>query len=101
MARHKTVAVKKPKRASGNGGGSSGNWRPTRPAENKRGRRGAVGRPRGGYRFIDQPPSQDMKKKSPESAPRLYAWLVDGGFVEPVNTVSRRKRGGRISRGRQ
>jgi hypothetical protein len=76
--------------------------RPARPAKRTpRSKRGSAGRPKGGYRFIDQPPSADMKKKSPESAPRLYEWLVDGGFVEPVNTVSRRNRGSRNSRGRR
>jgi hypothetical protein len=48
-----------------------------------------MARPAKGYRFIQQPPRADMKRKSPDSAPRLYEYLVDQGFVEPVNTVRR------------
>lgn len=44
------------------------------------------------FKFVDEPPESDMRKKSPESAPRLFEWLVDNGYAEAVTTYS--KRGG-------
>lgn len=113
MAKHK--APKRGKRTGGNSGGSSGGSvkhaktrtrntsrvaksRTRRPtARNVRSRR-ATGS--GTYRFIDAPPRKDMKRKSPDSAPRLYEWLVSEGYVEPVNTGSATTRGNRRTRGR-
>lgn len=45
------------------------------------------------FKFVDAPPERSMRKKSPESAPRLFEWLVNNGYVEPVTTYS--KGGGR------
>lgn len=44
------------------------------------------------FRFIEAPPERSMRKKSPASAPRLYEWLVDNGYVEAVTTYSKRDR---------
>jgi len=44
------------------------------------------------FRFIEAPPERSMRKKSPASAPRLYEWLVDNGYVEAVTTYSKRTR---------
>lgn len=38
------------------------------------------------YRFVDAPPKAVMKKRAPESAPRLFEWLVDNGYVESVSS---------------
>jgi hypothetical protein len=38
------------------------------------------------FKFIDAPPERSMRKKSPESAPRLFEWLVDNGYAQPVKT---------------
>lgn len=39
------------------------------------------------YRFIDAPPKASMRRRDPKSAPRLYEWLVDNGYAEPVTTI--------------
>jgi hypothetical protein len=46
------------------------------------------------YKFVDAPPRTSMRKRSPQSAPRLFEWLVDNGYVEPVSSfrASRSKR---------
>lgn len=63
--------------------------RPTRSsAANKRGKR-----------FADLPGFERMRRRSPESAPRLFEWLVDNGFIEPVSTY-RRKSANRQARRR-
>lgn len=41
-------------------------------------------------RFSDLPNHQRMRKRSPESAPRLYEWLVDNGYIEAVPTYRRK-----------
>lgn len=38
------------------------------------------------FKFIEAPPERSMRKKSPESAPRLFEWLVDNGYAEPVTS---------------
>lgn len=57
------------------------------------------------FKFIEAPPERSMRRKSPESAPRLFEWLVDNGYAEPVTTYSKGKgnasnseRGGGIGR---
>lgn len=108
MAKHK--APKAQKRKGGSGGGKSvkvsktktrapartksRTRRPTRPVRSSK----SAGS--GTYRFIDAPPRKDMKRKSPDSAPRLYEWLVGEGYVEPVNSGSATTRGNRRTRGR-
>lgn len=52
-----------------------------------------MARPSGGFRFVSAPPKRSMRKRSPESAPRLYEWLVDNGYAEPVSSTSRARRG--------
>jgi hypothetical protein len=47
------------------------------------------------FKFIEAPPERNMRRKSPESAPRLFEWLVNNGYAEPVTTYS--KGGGRKS----
>jgi hypothetical protein len=68
--------------------------------------RGKRGRPsrRGakqsrGKRFADLPNYDRMRRRSPESAPRLFEWLVDNGYIEAVYTY-RRKSANRQSRRR-
>jgi hypothetical protein len=60
--------------------------------------RGGRGRKRGS-RFADSPSFERMKRKSPDSAPRLFEWLVDQGYIEPVPTY-RRKSANRQARRR-
>lgn len=50
-------------------------------------------------RFADLPNFKRMRKRSPESAPRLYEWLVDNGYIETVPTYQR-KSANRRARGR-
>lgn len=52
-----------------------------------------------GKRFADLPKYERMRRRSPESAPRLYEWLVDNGYIEAVPTY-RRKSANRQSRRR-
>lgn len=40
-----------------------------------------------GFQFIEAPPVRSMRKRTPESAPRLFEWLTENGYVEPVKTV--------------
>lgn len=66
----------------------------------KRGRptRSSAKRSRGN-RFADLPGWEKMRRRSPESAPRLYEWLVDNGYIESVPTY-RRKSANRQARRR-
>jgi hypothetical protein len=50
-------------------------------------------------RFSGLPNISKMRRRSPESAPRLYEWLVDNGYIEAVPTY-RRKSANRRARGR-
>lgn len=50
-----------------------------------------------GFSFIEPPPINSMKRRTPESAPRLFEWLTDNGYVEPIKTVG----GGRAGRGKK
>lgn len=43
------------------------------------------------FKFIEAPPEKSMRRKSPASAPRLFEWLVDNGYAEPVTTYSKGK----------
>lgn len=52
-----------------------------------------------GKRFADLPNWEKMRRRSPESAPRLYEWLVDNGYIEAVPTY-RRKSASRQARRR-
>jgi hypothetical protein len=52
-----------------------------------------------GSRFADLPGWEKMRRRSPESAPRLYEWLVDNGYIEAVPTY-RRKTANRQARRR-
>lgn len=54
------------------------------------------------FKFIEAPPERYMRRRSPESAPRLFEWLVSNGYVEPVTTYSNRKGGnsGMLANGR-
>lgn len=42
-----------------------------------------------------------MRRKAPDSAPRLYEWLVDNGYVEPVSTGGRRGKKSAAPKGRR
>lgn len=42
-----------------------------------------------GFKFIEPPPERSMRKRTPESAPRLFEWLTENGYVEPIKTVRR------------
>lgn len=42
-----------------------------------------------GFKFIEAPPERSMRKRTPESAPRLFEWLTENGYVEAVKTVRR------------
>jgi hypothetical protein len=64
-----------------------------------RGRSSRSTKGRTGKRFADLPNSIKMRRRSPDSAPRLYEWLVDNGYVETVPT-HRRKSANRRARGR-
>lgn len=48
------------------------------------------------FQFIEAPPERSMRRKSPESAPRLFEWLVDNGYAEPVTTYGRKQKGGKM-----
>lgn len=50
-----------------------------------------------GFQFIEAPPVRSMRKRTPESAPRLFEWLTENGYVEPVKTVG----GGRLGSGKK
>lgn len=53
---------------------------------------------RRGERFAELPDFQKMRRRSPESAPRLFEWLVDNGFIEPVATYRRKSANRRARR---
>lgn len=55
-----------------------------------------------GFQFIEPPPVNSMRRRTPESAPRLFEWLTENGYVEPVRTVKRggAKGGSMLSNGR-
>ena len=52
-----------------------------------------------GSRFAELPQYDKMRRRSPESAPRLFEWLVDNGYIETVPTY-RRKSANRQARRR-
>lgn len=52
------------------------------------------------FTFVEAPPKSSMRRKSPDSAPRLYEWLVEEGYVEPVASSKRASRAKRRSRRR-
>lgn len=52
-----------------------------------------------GSRFAELPGFERMRRRSPESAPRLFEWLVDNGYIEPVSSY-RRKSANRQARRR-
>jgi len=52
-----------------------------------------------GKRFAELPGFDKMRRRSPESAPRLFEWLVDNGYIETVPTY-RRKSANRQARRR-
>lgn len=68
-------------------------------AKTKRGRptRKASARKRG-ERFAQLPAYEKMRKRSPESAPRLFEWLVDNGYIEAVPTYRRKSANRRARR---
>lgn len=49
------------------------------------------------FKFIEAPPERNMRRKSPESAPRLFDWLVENGYVESVSTRGKTSRTNYIS----
>jgi hypothetical protein len=65
----------------------------------KRGRpsRRATTRKRG-TRFAELPGFERMRRRSPESAPRLFEWLVDHGYIEPVSSYRRKSANRRARR---
>lgn len=40
-----------------------------------------------GFQFVKAPPDKAMRRQSPASAPRLFEWLVEEGYVTPVMQV--------------
>jgi hypothetical protein len=65
----------------------------------KRGRSSRTASKKRGKRFADLPNFERMRRRSPESAPRLFEWLVDNGYIETVPTY-RRKSANRQARRR-
>jgi len=51
-----------------------------------------------GGRFVDLPNNERMRRRSPESAPRLFEWLVDNGYIEAVPTYRRKSANRRARR---
>lgn len=51
-----------------------------------------------GKRFADLPNYDRMRRRSPESAPRLFEWLVDNGYIEAVPTYRRKSANRRARR---
>lgn len=51
-----------------------------------------------GERFAELPAYERMRRRSPESAPRLYEWLVDNGYIEAVPTYRRKSANRRARR---
>lgn len=51
-----------------------------------------------GERFAQLPHFERMRRRSPESAPRLFEWLVDNGYIEPVSTYRRKSANRRARR---
>lgn len=45
------------------------------------------------FKFVEAPPERWMRKRSAQSAPRLFEWLVNNGYAEPVSTYSKGKKG--------
>lgn len=55
-------------------------------------------RSKSGGRFADLPNYERMRRRSPESAPRLFEWLVDNGYIEAVPTYRRKSANRRARR---
>lgn len=55
---------------------------------------------RSGKRFVKAPPQRSMRRRSPTSAPRLFEWLADNGYVEPVTTYRRKSDNRKAARGK-
>lgn len=51
-----------------------------------------------GSRFVELPGFERMRRRSPESAPRLFEWLVDNGYIEPVSSYRRKSANRRARR---
>lgn len=51
-----------------------------------------------GERFAELPEYNKMRRRSPESAPRLFEWLVDNGYIETVPTYRRKSANRRARR---
>lgn len=49
-------------------------------------------------RFADLPSFERMRRRSPDSAPRLFEWLVDNGYIEAVPTYRRKSANRRARR---
>jgi hypothetical protein len=65
----------------------------------KRGRPSRTGAARKrGARFAELPNFERMRRRSPESAPRLFEWLVDKGYIEPVSSYRRKSANRRARR---
>lgn len=61
----------------------------TRARRTSKSRRSSRSR-KGKSRFVDLPNYQKIRRRSPESAPRLFEWLVDNGYIEPVSMYKRK-----------
>jgi hypothetical protein len=51
-------------------------------------------------RFVKAPPQRSMRRRSPNTAPRLFEWLADQGYVEPVTTYRRKSDNRKATRGK-
>lgn len=87
---------------SGSGGGSIGDG-DNNDGGRKSSRRANVREAEGiRFRYVKPPPEEDMYDAEPDYKPRLFKWLIDNRFIEPVQsyrTVHSGKPRGRLKRG--
>lgn len=53
------------------------------------------------FTWVQAPPRANMRRKQPKSAPRLFEWLVDKGYVEPVSNFRASRANRRAKRTRR
>lgn len=92
------VVASKPKKQGDRVGSNVGDYK------NLKEHGGTLGKTR--YKFSRAPPEDTMYEADPSGSPRLFKWLVDNKFIEPVSNYrtvrgGNRQTGGRKTSGRR
>jgi hypothetical protein len=98
VATSSKVATPKPKKTGDRAGANVDDYK------NLKEHGGTLGKTR--YKFSRAPPEDTMYEADPSGSPRLFKWLVDNKFIEPVSNYrtvrgGNRQTGGRKTSGRR